>query len=52
VRPGYQRITVKMAITADCSDAQLDELLQAVRDHSPMYDSISRPVAVVLERVA
>jgi uncharacterized OsmC-like protein len=52
VRPGYQRITVKMAITADCSDAQLDELLQAVRDHSPMYDSISRPVPVVLERVA
>ena len=50
VRPGYQKITVKVAIKADCSDAQLDELLQAVRDHSPMYDSISRPVPVVLER--
>ena len=51
VRPGYQKITVKMAIKADCSDAEIDELLQAVRGHSPMYDSISRPVPVVLERV-
>jgi uncharacterized OsmC-like protein len=51
VRPGYQKITVKMAIKADCSDAQLDELLQIVRGHSPMYDSISRPVPVLLERV-
>ena len=51
VRPGYQKITIKMAITADCSDAQLDELLQVVRGHSPMYDSISRPVPVVLERI-
>jgi uncharacterized OsmC-like protein len=51
VRPGYQKITIKMAIKADCSDAQLDELLQVVRGHSPMYDSISRPVPVVLERV-
>ena len=50
VRAGYQQITVTMAITADCSDAQLDELLQVVRDHSPRYDSISRPVPVVLER--
>jgi uncharacterized OsmC-like protein len=51
VRPGYQKITVRIAVTADCSDAQLDELLQIVRSHSPMYDSISRPVPVVLERV-
>ena len=51
VRSGYQKITIKMAITADCSDAQLDELLQVVRGHSPMYDSINRPVPVVLERV-
>lgn len=51
VRPGYQKITVKMAIKADCSDARLDELLQVVRGHSPMYDSISRPVPVALERV-
>ena len=50
VRAGYQQITVKVAITADCSDAQLDELLEVVRGHSPMYDSISRPVPVVLER--
>jgi len=50
VRPGYQKITVKMAIKADCSDTQLDELVQIVRGHSPMYDSISRPVPVLLER--
>jgi len=51
VRPGYQKITIKIAITSDCSDGQLDELLQVVRSHSPMYDSISRPVPIVLERV-
>jgi len=51
VRPGYQRITVKVAIKADCSDAELDELVKLVRGHSPMYDTISRPVPVVLERV-
>lgn len=51
VRPGYQRITVKMAIKADCSDAQLDELMEVVRGHSPIYDTVSRPVPVVLERV-
>ena len=51
VRPGYQRITVKVAIKADCSDAELDELVTLVRGHSPMYDTISRPVPVVLERV-
>ena len=51
VRPGYQRITVKVAIKADCGDAELDELVNLVRGHSPMYDTISRPVPVVLERV-
>ena len=51
VRPGYQRITVKMAIKADCSDAQLDELMEVVRGHSPIYDTVSRPVPVVLERM-
>jgi len=51
VRPGYQRITVKMAIKAECSDAELDDLMKLVRAHSPIYDTISRPVPVVLERV-
>ena len=51
VRPGYQQITIKMAIKADCSAAELDELLEVVRGHSPMYDTISRPVSVALERV-
>jgi uncharacterized OsmC-like protein len=51
VRPGYQKITVRMSIKADCSDAQLDELVQAVRGHSPIYDTVTRPVPVVLERV-
>lgn len=50
VRPGYQKITVKMAIKADCSDAEIDELVQVVRGHSPIYDTISRPVPVLLER--
>lgn len=51
VRPGYQRITVRMDIKADCSEAELDELMGLVRSHSPIYDTVNRPVPVVLERV-
>lgn len=51
VRPGFQRISIKMAIKAACSDVELDELMTLVSTHSPVYDTISRPVEVVLARV-
>jgi uncharacterized OsmC-like protein len=51
VRPGYQQITVKMDIEADCDDQTLDELLEFACAHSPMCDTLRRPVPVTLERV-
>lgn len=51
VRPGYRQITVTMDIQADCSDEALDELLAFVHSHSPVCDTLMRPVPVTLERV-
>jgi uncharacterized OsmC-like protein len=52
VPAGFRQITVRVKIEADCSDAELDELLAFVRTHSPVADTVSRPVPVTLERVA
>ena len=51
VRPGYRQITMKLEIEADCSDAELDDLLKFVHGHSPVCDTVCRPVPVILERV-
>lgn len=52
VSPGYEQIRMKMDIKADCSDGALDELLAYVRKHSPVCETVCRPVPVMLERVA
>ena len=52
VSPGYEQIRIKMDIKADCSDAELDQLLAFTREHSPVCQSVCRPVPVVVERVA
>jgi uncharacterized OsmC-like protein len=52
VSPGYEQIRLKMYIKADCSDKELDELLRFAREHSPVSQTISRPVPVKVERVA
>lgn len=52
VPAGFGQIRVKVDIQADCSDAQLDELLQFVHSHSAVSDSLRRPVNVILERAA
>ncbi len=41
-----------MDIKADCSDKELDDLLAYARDHSAVCNTVCRPVAVVVERVA
>ncbi len=41
-----------MDIEADCSDEELDELLAYSRAHSPVCQTVCRPVPVVVERVA
>jgi uncharacterized OsmC-like protein len=51
VNVGYDSITIKMDIEADCSDEKLDELLAFAKDHSPVCNTVCKPVPVVLERV-
>ena len=48
---GYQQIQIKMDIKADCSDAELDELLAFAKNHSPVCNTICQPVPVTVERV-
>jgi len=51
VSPGYEQIRMKMDIKADCSDEELDDLLAFVRKHSPVCETVCRPVPVIVERV-
>jgi hypothetical protein len=52
VPAGYQGIRIGMEITAkNASDAELDDLLQFAQAHSPVGNTVCRPVPVVVERV-
>ena len=51
VSPGYEQIRIEMDIKADCSDEELDDLLAFARGHSPVCQTVWRPVPVVIERV-
>ncbi len=48
---GYEQIQIKMDIKADCSNDELDELLAFAKNHSPVCNTICRPVPVTVERV-
>jgi uncharacterized OsmC-like protein len=48
---GYDQIQITMDIKADCSDDELDELLAFAKDHSPVCNTICRPVPVTVKRV-
>lgn len=48
---GYEQIRMEMEIDADCSGEELDELLSFARDHSPVCNTICRPVPVTLVRL-
>ena len=48
---GYKQIQIKLDIKADCSDEELNELLAFAQDHSPVCNTICRPVPVTVERV-
>jgi len=48
---GYKQIRIRMSIKADCSDEELDELLAFTRDHSPVCNTVCKPVPVTVERV-
>jgi uncharacterized OsmC-like protein len=51
VFPGYEQIRLKMDIKADCSDEELDELLRFSQKHSPVCNTVCRPVPVIVERM-
>lgn len=51
VSPGYEQIRIEMDVEADCSDEQLDDLLAYSQAHSPVCNTVCRPVPVVIERV-
>jgi len=51
VSPGYESIEIAMEIEADCSDEELDDLLGFAREHSPVCNTVCRPVPVTLRRV-
>ena len=51
VPAGYEQINIKMHVKADCSDGELDDLLSFAKDHSPVCNTVCRPVPVTVERV-
>ena len=51
VSPGFEQIRVRMNVKADCSDEELENLILYAKEHSPVYNTICRPVPVVVERI-
>jgi uncharacterized OsmC-like protein len=51
VSPGYQEIRIKVHAKADCSDEELDDLLDYAKEHSPVCNTVCRPVPVKVERM-
>ncbi len=51
VPAGYEQIRVKMRVKADCTDRELEDLLAYARQHSPVCNTICRPVPVTVTRV-
>jgi uncharacterized OsmC-like protein len=47
---GYEEIRIKLHVKADCSDEELDDLLEFTKDHSPVCSTVCRPVPVRVER--
>jgi uncharacterized OsmC-like protein len=51
VAPGYKEIRVAVDIEADGSDEEIDALLGFAKAHSPVCNTVCRPVPVIVERV-
>lgn len=51
VPAGYEQINIQMRVKADCADAELKDLLTYAQQHSPVCNTVCRPVPVVIERV-
>lgn len=51
VPAGYEQINIQMHVKADCTDQELDDLLSYAQRHSPVCNTVCRPVPVVIERI-
>lgn len=52
VSAGYREIRVKMHVDADCSEDELEDLMGFAQAHSPVCNTVCRPVPVKIERMA
>ncbi len=52
VPAGYEQINIQMRVKADCPDAELDDLLALAQQHSPVCNTVCRPVPVVIRRTS
>lgn len=50
VSAAFSEIRVKVNIKADCSEEEINELLEFSKEHSALTQTISRPVRVKVER--
>ena len=50
VSPGYEQIRVRIHVKAACTDEELDDLIAFAQRHSPVCNTVCRPVPVVIER--
>ena len=48
---GYKSIRIRMDIETDASDEEIDELLSFAEAHSPVCNTVCRPVPVTVERI-
>jgi uncharacterized OsmC-like protein len=47
---GYEQIRVKLNVKADCSDEEVDDLIATAQRHSPVCNTVCKPVPVVFSR--
>jgi uncharacterized OsmC-like protein len=50
VAPGYEHIRIRMKIEADCPEEELEDLIAVAQQHSPVCNTVCRPVPVTIER--
>lgn len=51
VSPGYDQIRIRLHVKADCPEKDIDDLLAYAQQHSPVCNTVCRPVPVRIERV-
>ena len=42
----FSQIRMNMTVSADCSTEDLDDLMEFAKSHSPIFNSVSRPVPI------